>query len=438
MIRPSRFIFCTWEGGGSVGPVVAVARKLVERGHSVRIMSDRCNRLEAEKAGAAFVPWTRAPSRPDRSPATDMFRDWEAASPPEEFKLLVDKLLTGPALAYAEDVIAELRREPADLAVTSEMLLGVLAGCEAVEQPVAVLTCNLSIYPIRGVPPMGPGLPPAQTAEERQLHAQIATESIALFDSGLPALNDARRSLGLPELDSVIDQLETAEALFLGTARSFDFGTSELPANWRYAGPQLGDPGWARPMPVERTGRPMVLVAFSTTFQNHRDLLQRVVHALATLPVDALVTLGDGIAAQEIFAPGNVTLVHSAPHSEVMPLADLVITHGGHGTVMRALTEGKPMLLVPHGRDQHDNAVRVTVRGAGVSLAKDSDIETIRDAISSMLGNPDFASGAERLGRAIREECDRSTLIDDLEALAGGYPAVAPSSAGATIASALH
>lgn len=63
---PKSYLFATWEGGGSVAPALTVARKLAERGHHVRVMSDACNRAEAEAAGCEFIPWTRAPSRPDR------------------------------------------------------------------------------------------------------------------------------------------------------------------------------------------------------------------------------------------------------------------------------------------------------------------------------------------------------------------------------------
>src|SRR3712207_969983 len=66
------FLFATWEGGGSVTPALTVAKKLSDRGHRVRVMSDRCNRPEAEAAGAIFVPWTRAPSRLDRSKDSDI------------------------------------------------------------------------------------------------------------------------------------------------------------------------------------------------------------------------------------------------------------------------------------------------------------------------------------------------------------------------------
>lgn len=418
-MTPRKFVLCTWEGGGSVGPVIAVARKLVERGHHVRVMSDRCNRLEAESVGAAFVPWTQARSRPDRTPATDHFRDWEAASPPEEFKLLVDKLLTGPALDYARDLLLELERESADLVVTSEMLLGVMAACEAAGQPLAIFTCNVSIFPVPGIPPMGPGLAPPRNEEERRLHQEIAEGSLELFDSGLPALNAAREKLALAPLQSVVDQLKAADRLYLGTARAFDFEPGTLPPGWSYCGPQLLDPAWSnRPLPGRRGDRPLVVVAFSTTFQNHADVLQRVADALGRIDAEAIVTLGDGIAPGDISAPGNVTLVHSAPHSRLMPEADLVVTHGGHGTVIRALVEGKPMLLLPHGRDQHDNAVRVTERGAGLALSKTASADEIGAAIERLLGDRGFAEAARKLGAAVREEAERSTLVEDLEALA--------------------
>ena len=90
------FLIATWEGGGSVMPMLTVARKLADRGHRVRVMSDQCNRPEAEAAGAAFIPWRRAPSRPDRSRESDTFRDWEAETPQEQIRLVLDRSLGRP------------------------------------------------------------------------------------------------------------------------------------------------------------------------------------------------------------------------------------------------------------------------------------------------------------------------------------------------------
>jgi MGT family glycosyltransferase len=421
MTETSRsFLFTLWEGGGNVAPALTVARKLVARGHRVRVLGDACNRPEAEAAGATFRSWTRAPSRPDRTPATDPCRDW-AYEGPDGFAQVISEVWAGPALAYAQDVMDELAREPADLVVTSEFLFGVGAGCEAAGQPYAILQANISLSPIPGVPPVGPGLPPARTEVERAQHAEMAALLVQVFDAGLPALNAARAALGLAPLDHLVDQDRAAVANLLATARAFDFAPERLPAGHRYVGPQLDQPAWASPWRSPwraDDGRPLVLVGFSTTFQNHAAVLQRVMDAAADLPVRVLVTLGGSIPAEALDPPANARLVQSAPHDVVMREAAVVVTHGGHGTVTRALTHRRPLLVVPHGRDQNDNAVRVTERGAGLSLPPGAGVAEIGQALRRLLREPAFAAAAVRLGEAVAREARESPVAEVLETVA--------------------
>src|SRR5580765_5876119 len=147
------FLFTNWEGGGNITPSLEAVRRLVAAGHRVRFMSEECNRPEAQAAGAIFVPWHRAPNRKDRTPASQTFRDWAAVTPQEGLLTVIRDIWCGPALEYAQDVIQELRREPADLVVTSEMLFGVMAGCESVGQRFAILSVNIRLGPVPGIPP---------------------------------------------------------------------------------------------------------------------------------------------------------------------------------------------------------------------------------------------------------------------------------------------
>ena len=419
--RMLNFLFATWEGGGSVGPALTVARKLRERGHTVRVMSDRCNRTEAEAAGAQFVPWTRAPNRRDRSKDSDVFRDWEVDTPQEQIRRVIDRIMAGPSLAYAQDIIEELKRAPADLVVSSEMLFGVMIGCEAIGQKHALLSANINLMPPAGVPPLGPGLLPAETAEDEALHRQVADANRKLFESGLSAVNAARAEFGLRPLTRIEDQLLSAERLLLGTSRAFDFAPAVLPSHIRYVGPQLDDPAWAcdwRSPWSEDDRRPLVLVAFSTSFQDHAAVLQRIIDAAADLPVRLLVTLGATISEDELRPGPNCRLVQSAPHNGVMPEASLVVTHGGHGTVARALVHRRPMIVVPHGRDQNDNAARVIARGAGLVLDAQSSVGDFRGAISQVLSEPRFAAAARALGDRVAEEAERSPVVHELEQIA--------------------
>jgi MGT family glycosyltransferase len=417
------FLLTTWEGGGSVGPILTVAKKLSVRGHRVRVMSDQVNRPEAEASGAIFVPWTRAPSRADRSRDSDIMRDWEATSPQEGFARVLHRIMTGPALAYAQDVIEELGREAADLVVSSEMLFGVPLGCEAVGQRHALMTCNINLFPMAGVPPLGPGLPPPRNAEEEALHREIGELNGQMLNQGLPALNAARTTLGLEPIPRLTDQHRGAVRILLGISPAFDFAPTELPEHIRYVGPQLDDPTWVAPWrsPWEKNdARPLVLVAFSTTFQGHTGVLQAIIDGAADLPVRLLVTLGDTIATDELTPSANCRLLQSAPHNAVMPEAALVITHGGHGTVTRSLLHGKPLIVVPHGRDQADNAVRVTERGAGIAVTAESEPCTYRTAIVTLLDDAAYARAAQLLGDRIAEDVRNSPVVAELEALARG------------------
>lgn len=417
------FLFATFEGGGSVTPALGVVEQLVARGHDVRVMSDACNRPESEASGARFVPWTRAPSKADRSREFDTFHDWAQATPFDGIVNVFNALLTGPALAFAEDVRAELAREPADLVVANEMLFGVHAGCESLGQKLALLAVNIHLFPPEGVPPLGPGLHPARTAEEKAEHEALrASLREALDGAGLPALNWARAALGLDPIETLEHQYRHATAMMLATSRAFDFAPDPVPAGLHCVGPVLAEPKWAAPWATPFAAdddRPLALVSFSTTFQNHAGDLQRVIDAMADLPMRAVVTLGGSIRASELAASDNVVVVDSAPHHQVMGQAALVVSHGGHGTVMKALANGCPLLVMPHGRDQNDNAARVEARGAGLMLPPTAEVAEIRAALARLLADPSFTERARALGAEVVREAHASPVIGLLEGMAG-------------------
>ncbi|HVI88407.1 MAG TPA: glycosyltransferase [Dongiaceae bacterium] len=421
-------LLATWEGGGSVGPALTAAAKLLARGHRVRVMSDQCNRPEVEASGATFIPWNRAPSRPDRSRHSDLMRDWEATNPPEQLMRAIDAIWCGPALAYALDLQDALQQEPADLVISSEMLFGVAAACEALKQRLVFLTAGISLYPIPGIPPLGSALPAPQTAADHQAMADFRDMATTLFDHGLPALNAARAALGLPALAHLFDQGKAAERLLIGSSRAFDFAAPDLPADIAYVGPQLAPVGWAAPWTSPWPSddpRPLVLVAFSTTFQDHAPLLQRIIDATSDMGIRLLVTLGGVIEPSELRTAPHVALALSAPHDEVMQPARAVVTHGGHGTVLRALSHQKPLLILPLGRDQNDNAIRVTSRGAGLSMTPQSTADEIRSAIYRLLHEPAFARAAAELGDVIRRDANSNALVQEIEAVLAS-PATSP------------
>jgi UDP:flavonoid glycosyltransferase YjiC (YdhE family) len=155
----------------------------------------------------------------------------------------------------------------------------------------------------------------------------------------------------------------------------------------------------------------------SSTYQDQNDSIQRVVDGLATLPVRALVTTGPAIDPAGIDGHPNVEVVESAPHSKLLMEADAVVTHGGHGTVIKSLAAGVPLVILPHGRDQGDNAARVAARGAGVKVARSAKPKAIAKAGASVLADPTFAEHARALGETSRRDATSGGLVHELEDL---------------------
>ena len=134
------------------------------------------------------------------------------------------------------------------------------------------------------------------------------------------------------------------------------------------------------------------------------------------MPHDILIASWGG--AGPLKAPKGVTLLPSAPHVAVMKEVSLVITHGGHGTVSRALCNGLPMLLMPMGRDQNDIALRVEARGAGLTLPPEASEAEIAAALARLTKESRFALAARRLQGAMAREITSERLVEEIEEIA--------------------
>jgi MGT family glycosyltransferase len=418
MTVPKRYLFAIIDGGGTVPADTSVIRAMVERGHDVRVLADRVLAPDIETTGAEHVPWERAPQRADLDPQSVIMKDWDTKTPFQAFARVRDGAMTGPAGLFAADVRAELRRRPADAVAGNFFVFGAQIAAEAEGVPFAFLVSNLLSFPGSGTPPLGPGLKPARGPLGRARDAAINGAMRRLFDKGLGQLNEARRANGLEPAGSVLENFERADRLLLMTSRAFEYEQFTPPANVRIVGPRLDDPAWAGDWSPPAGGEPLVLVGMSSTYMDHADVLQRVTTALGELPVRGLVTTGPAIPTGSIDAPANVTVVERAPHRVVLRHASAVVTHAGHGTVLKALAAGVPVVALPLGRDQLDNAARVVHHGAGVRVKPKARPEAIAGAVRRVLDDQSFAAGARRLAEAIAAETAEDRAAAELERLA--------------------
>ncbi len=109
--------------------------------------------------------------------------------------------------------------------------------------------------------------------------------------------------------------------------------------------------------------------------------------------------------------------MESAPHSKVFPEADLVITHAGHGTVMRALSHGLPLVCLPMGRDQNDNAVKVKHHGCGIALSSKAGAGKILKAVQRILTENAFKEAAVSFQEMIHANEKENLILREIEDL---------------------
>jgi UDP:flavonoid glycosyltransferase YjiC (YdhE family) len=100
-----------------------------------------------------------------------------------------------------------------------------------------------------------------------------------------------------------------------------------------------------------------------------------------------------------------------------MPRAAVIVHQAGIGTTGQALRAGRPMLIVPHGQDQPDNARRCEELGVGLILPRHKyTADRAFEKLQELLSNPIYSKWAEAVGAQVREEHGTKTACDILEA----------------------
>ncbi len=412
----NHYLFVMWDGGGTIPPELGVARRLIARGHRVTVLSEQTMADEAAAAGCEFIEYQHAFSRRSRRPEDDPLRDFEKRTPIGMLQGARDILMCGRAVDFSRDVRAAVEVNDFDAIVVDAFLLGALPGALSTGLPVATLNPGPEMRPAPGRPPGGMGLKPSDGRLAELRNRLMKAMFMTMFKAGAAPINAARQEWGLEPIAHPFDQWLHVDRYLMLTSAHFDFPAHEYPDNFAYVGAQLDDPSWSHQWTPPAGDEPLVLVSLGSTFQNQRSKFEAAMDAFRGLSVRGLVTLGNVFEVGQFSPPDNVDLVASAPHNEVLPHTRAAVVHGGHGTVMKTLAAGRPMVVVPLGRDQFDNGARVEVAGAGIMVKKQS-AQHIRAALREVLEDPSYRNAAEALGAQLREEFAADRAISHLEEL---------------------
>lgn len=310
--------------------------------------------------------------------------------------------------APAAEALARLiATERPDCILVDPILWGGMIAAEASGLPWAKVAHSCLLIPTTGVRLQGAGLAPPRSLRERVSRYATALVAARQADAAyLPMVNAVRDAHGLPPVAHVEDSTRRAPLTLAFTGEPFEYPRRDWHPSVRFVGPSLWDPpvdpGVEKSLPLD-DGRPLILVSSSSLPQADSVLVSVALEALAGESTCVVATVPPDFARRPV--PPNATLVRRIAHSQLLPRAACVICHGGHGTTLKALAHGVPVVAVPFGRDQFEVARRVEVAAAGVrlvaqELTPDRLGAAVRQATRQQLGAQRIAEAFRRTGGA--------------------------------------
>jgi MGT family glycosyltransferase len=146
------------------------------------------------------------------------------------------------------------------------------------------------------------------------------------------------------------------------------------------------------------------------------ELMKRLVDVLGRTQHRYIVSKGP--RAEDFELPGNMWGEARVPQTSIVPLVDLVITHGGNNTTTEAFHFGKPMIVLPLFWDQYDNAQRVHELGYGVRLETYAFEDTeLQGAVDRLLSDAPLREQMAANGARIRAADGKRKAADLIEAV---------------------
>jgi len=369
-----RFLVAAFGDPGHVFPAISLGRALAARGHEVTIETWEERRQAVEGAGLGFA-------------ASEEYRMFPPPDPdsPE-----------GAHAAEAARALLPLIEEMRPHAVVSDILtLAPTLAAEKAGVPLATLIPH--IYPVvqPGLPFFAVGLQPPRTPLGRAVWRTGQRALDIGLEHGRRDLNRQRGRLGLLPIDRFHGGISPDLAL-VGT-----FPQLEYPRRWPASVQVTGPLTFEMPHPdieLPPGSNPLVLVAPSTAHDSDNHLVRTALAALADEPLRVVATTNRVAPQRPIEVPANAILVDWLSYSQLMPAASLVVSHGGHGTVARALAAGTPVLICPIIGDMSETAMRVAWAGCGLSLPwRLCRPAPLRWAVQRLLREGSFAERATEL-----------------------------------------
>ena len=394
---------------GDVFPLIGVGRALAKRGHDVHVASLPDHQRSVEKAGLISHVLTGIPGIKG---GPDFYH------PRRSMRVVAERLLI-PALQPVYELFSTLN--PAEWTVfANSQAYGARIAQEKLG--ISLTTFIITPFTLRSVErmPITPGIacPQWMPFVVRRAFLGVAAK---LWDRELaPALNAFRRTLGLEAVKDIWYNWCLSPDRVIGLfPKWYAPKPGDWPAQFRHGGFTVFDEGLSQEVPAElaRPGNPLVVFAAGSSGQAAADFFQAAIAASSAQGWRAVLLTGEPNNWFSTPLPANAFQYCYVPMSQLLPMASLVVHHGGIGTISLALAVGVPQIVVPFGHDQFDNAVRIEQLGVGRRVLKSAGLpRQLRITIAQMLRDDSLSTRCRALAPRAAVDASLTAVCEQIEA----------------------
>ena len=410
-------VITCWGSHGDLFPYIGLALALQQRGHRPVIATSPGYRENIEREGIEFAVAGPAVDGTD----VDLFK--RVMDPMKGSEVIVRELL----MTKLRSTYEELRHAVAgaDLLVTHPITFAGPVVAEHARLPwLSTVLAPLSFFSANdpAVLPTAPRLNDLPLVGPWLAHTilRLARPTLRRWVEPVAQL---RAELGLkPGGHPMLEGQYSPH----GTLALFSRVLAEPQPDWPPNVTVTGTSFYNSPEPLDTqvdeflaTGEPPVVFTLGTSAVGAAGrFYPESAAAAAKLGVRAVMLTGGFAENRPEVLPPNVLLADRAPHQLLFPRASVVVHQCGAGTTAQALRSGHPMLLVPHGHDQFDNARRVRKLGvARTLLPNEYRAERVARELRALLQEPRYRERAAAVSIVVREERGAEAAVAVIERL---------------------
>lgn len=418
------FLFMPESAYGPTNNCIGIGNELLKRGHRVVFAAERSwqGKLTALGFEEDLVDLAPAPEDGVEQDAGQFWKDYIKAVSPEFRKTTAEQLETVTLPIWEELANGAKYCEPQLKAIIERVQPDVIIEDNVIAFPalvtagvpfVRIMSCNPLEVPGDDIAPVFSGLGKDDREGWAAFRAEYERTHRPLWES-FNAWVQEQGAPALPDLEFIHRGDENLyvypEVLDYHAKRPLDETWHRLDSSVRETEQAPAD------LPASFTdgSRPLVYFSLGSLGSADVELMQRVIAALADQEVNVIVSKGP--LHEEFELADNMWGAEFLPQTRILPLVDLVITHGGNNTTTEALHFGKPMILLPLFWDQYDNAQRVDEQGFGIRLdTYRFTPEELQGAVRSLLADTALRERTAAVGADIRSRAGVAAAADVIE-----------------------